>query len=61
MLSNELNEEYDSLTEMPECNLADKKLIEQIIQAKKERPTQFESYWETDENDINTWSSVSFY
>ena len=59
MLINEQTDEYDNFSEIPERNLADKRLMEEIIQAKKDRPTQFESYWEADENDINTWSSVS--
>lgn len=49
----------ESLSEMPESNLFDRDTIEQIMQAKKDRPTQFESYWEADETNIDSWSSVT--
>ena len=52
-------ENCDENQEMPpECDLFDKDTIDQIMQAKQERPTQFESYWEADETNIDSWSSV---
>lgn len=49
----------ESVDMPPECNLFDKDTIDQIMKAKQERPTQFESYWEADETNIDSWSSVS--
>ena len=52
-------EEEESLSGMPEGNIFDKETMNQIIQAKKDRPNEFQSHWEADENNIDTWSSVS--
>jgi hypothetical protein len=52
-------EEEESLSGMPEGNIFDKETMNQIIQAKKDRPNEFQSHWEADENNIDTWSSVN--
>ena len=52
-------EEEESLSGMPEGNIFDKETMNQIIQAKKDRPNEFQSHWEADENNIDTWTSVS--
>ena len=46
---------------VPEEDLLDDSTMEQIMKAKNANKSAFESYWETDENDIDPWTKVSIY
>ncbi len=41
------------------ANIFSKEFMDKVIEAKKNQPSSFASYWEEDEEDIETWSKVS--
>lgn len=43
---------------VPEAELLNEDTIEAIRQAKDANKAAFASYWETDENDIDSWTKV---
>ena len=45
---------------VPEEDLLNDSTMEQIMKAKNANKSAFESYWETDENDIDAWTNVIF-
>ena len=51
------NEEYEEEEDGVE-DLMQPCLMEKLLKNKKEAPSKFESYWEKDENDIESWTQV---
>jgi len=40
-------------------NHEDLGFMESLLKQKKGEPSKFESYWEKDENDIDSWTNVN--
>lgn len=53
---------YVGDTFVPDCSLQPdgEDFMEKLLLDKKTEPSKFQSYWEKDENDIDTWTKVSF-
>jgi hypothetical protein len=51
----------EELNNEPEDMLEDPDFMKKLLEAKKSNATNFESYWEKDENNIETWTNVSLF
>ena len=52
------DEERDTVPDLASEDLFSDETFKKVLAAKKSNATQFESYWEHDENDIDTWTKV---
>ena len=56
----DLSDQLDNM-EVPDFDeqIGDPHFMETLLKNKKEMPSKFQSYWEKDENDIDTWTDVN--
>jgi hypothetical protein len=55
----ELSEELQETgLPVPESEMLSRETMEKVLEAKKANQSQFQSYWEFDENDLNPWTKV---
>ena len=55
----ELSEELEETgLPVPESEMLSRETMEKVLEAKKAKQSQFQSYWEFDENDLNPWTKV---
>jgi hypothetical protein len=53
-LNNQLEREEEFM-----ANLLSDEMCEEIMKAREADQSKFQSYWEADENDIETWTDVA--
>ncbi len=61
VVNNEEEEPSDETDQDQAQMLMSSDTMMEIMRAKKNQKTQFESYWEKDENDIENWTKVMAY